>query len=129
MAKKKVVGKTAKKISLKKSNVKNSMPKKVNPLSRRRRMNLYSNLSSKHKAKKDEKSRRRAEYLATLDFIQNVYLNGGFLGVAKKLFLKFSLLLHLLLLSLLAVFSFITKKILMALDLMKLIFPTPLIHI
>ncbi|MDO5480205.1 MAG: transglycosylase domain-containing protein [Candidatus Saccharibacteria bacterium] len=59
MAKKKVVGKTAKKTQ-------KSMPKKVNPLSRRRRMNLYSNLSSKHKAKKDEKSKRRAEYLATL---------------------------------------------------------------
>lgn len=66
MAKKKVVGKTAKKISLKKPSVKKSMPKKVNPLGRRRRLNLYSNLSAKHKAKKDANSKRRAEELAKL---------------------------------------------------------------
>ena len=73
MAKKKVVGKTAKKIksslkkpSFKKPSVNKTMPKKVKTLSRRRRLNLYSNLSNKHKAKKDERSRRRAEYLATL---------------------------------------------------------------
>ena len=66
MAKKKVVGKTAKKISLNKPKIKKVMPKKANPLKRRRKLNLYTNLSDKRKAKKDEKSRRRAEYLATL---------------------------------------------------------------
>ena len=62
MAKKKVVGKTAKKSD---ETVKN-MPKKVKKLGRRRRMNLYSNLNAKHQAKKDAKSRRRAEELAKL---------------------------------------------------------------
>lgn len=74
MAKKKVVGKTAKKVNLKKiipkknagSSAKKSMPKKVNPLARRRKLNLYSNLSAKRKAKKDANSKRRAEELAKL---------------------------------------------------------------
>lgn len=61
MAKKKVVGKTAKKTSSKKE-----MPKKVKTVGRRRGLNLYSNLTTKHKAKKDASQRRRAEYLATL---------------------------------------------------------------
>ena len=61
MAKKKVVGKTAKKTSSKKD-----MPKKVKTIGRRRKLNLYSNLTTKHKAKKDANQRRRAEYLATL---------------------------------------------------------------
>ena len=42
----------------KKSDVKKSV--------RRRKIKLYSNLSTKHKAKKDAAERRRAEYLATL---------------------------------------------------------------
>ena len=61
MAKKKVVGKTAKKTSSKKE-----MPKKVKTVGRRRKLNLYSNLSTKHKAKKDANQRRRAEELAKL---------------------------------------------------------------
>ena len=81
MAKKKVVGKTAKKLSFKESNLKKnapknstgdkttgakSAPKKVKNTHPRRRIKLYSNLSTKHQAKKDAASRRRAEYLATL---------------------------------------------------------------
>ena len=50
MAKKKVVGKTAKTV----------------PSGRRRKMTLYSNLSTKHRAKKDAASRKRAEELAKL---------------------------------------------------------------
>ena len=70
MAKKKVVGKTAKKASFNKDFEENKsvkeMPKKVKKVGRRRKLKLYSNLSAKHQAKKDAKSRRRAEELAKL---------------------------------------------------------------
>ena len=59
MAKKKVVGKTAK------AEIK-EVPKQVKKSGRRRKMNLYSNLSTKHRAKKDAASRKRAEELAQL---------------------------------------------------------------
>lgn len=60
MAKKKVVGKTAK------AEIK-EVPKQVKKSgNHRRKMTLYSNLSTKHRAKKDAESRRRAEELAQL---------------------------------------------------------------
>lgn len=46
------------------SRVEKSIPTKKK--SSRKKIKLYSNLSNKHKAKKDAASRRRAEYLATL---------------------------------------------------------------
>ena len=57
MAKKKVVGKTAKKTNT---------PTKVKKTNSRRRLKLYSNLSTRHQSKKDAAARRRAEDLATL---------------------------------------------------------------
>ena len=48
------------------SKVEKTIPKKVKKTAHRKKMRLYSNLSAKHQAKKDEKSKRRAEYLATL---------------------------------------------------------------
>ena len=59
MAKKKVVGKTA-------NNSSKEAPKQVKKTRSRRKMKLYSNLTTKHRAKKDEAARRKAEYLATL---------------------------------------------------------------
>lgn len=50
----------------KSAKVDKSIPKKSKNLKRRKKMRLYTNLSSKHQAKKDEKSKKRAEYLATL---------------------------------------------------------------
>ncbi|MBQ3292737.1 transglycosylase domain-containing protein [Candidatus Saccharibacteria bacterium] len=57
MAKKKVVGKTAKKTD---------MPKQVKKTRSRRKLKLYSNLSTRHQSKKDAAARKRAEDLATL---------------------------------------------------------------
>ena len=57
MAKKKVVGKTAKK---------QNAPTKVKKTNSRRRLKLYSNLSTRHQSKKDAAARKRAEDLATL---------------------------------------------------------------
>ncbi|MBR3324113.1 penicillin-binding protein [Candidatus Saccharibacteria bacterium] len=59
MAKKKVVGKTAK-------NSDKAAPKQVKKTRSRRKMKLYSNLSTKRQARKDAAARRRAEDLATL---------------------------------------------------------------
>ena len=63
MAKKKVVGKTAK---VKDTKTAKSAPKQVKKIGRRRKLKLYSNLSAKHQAKKDANQRRRAEELAKL---------------------------------------------------------------
>lgn len=46
--------------------VEKSIPTKVKRTGHRKKIKLYSNLSTKHKAKKDAAARRRAEYLATL---------------------------------------------------------------
>ena len=59
MAKKKVVGKTAK-------DSEKEAPKQVKKTHSRRKMKLYSNLSTKRQAKKDAAARRKAEDLATL---------------------------------------------------------------
>ena len=57
MAKKKVVGKTTQKTD---------KPKQVKKTRSRRKLKLYSNLSTKHQSRKDAAARRRAEDLATL---------------------------------------------------------------
>ena len=67
MAKKKVVGKTAKTASSKKDSKEvKSAPRQVKKIGRKRKMKLYSNLSTKHQAKKDAAAKRRAEELAKL---------------------------------------------------------------
>lgn len=60
----KSVGKAKKADSSKKLD--KSIPKKVQKTVRKKKIKLYSNLSTRHKAKKDAASKRRAEYLATL---------------------------------------------------------------
>ncbi|MBR0424129.1 penicillin-binding protein [Candidatus Saccharibacteria bacterium] len=54
------------KAKAKNSKADQSIPKPVKKSGRRKKLKLYSNLSTKHRAKKDAASRRRAEYLATL---------------------------------------------------------------
>ena len=59
-------------------------------------MSVYTNMSYKRKAKKEERARRRAEDLATLPkepvkrFFARLHpkrvFNGGFLGAVKRLF-------------------------------------------
>lgn len=63
-SKAKSVGKAKKANDSKKSE--KPMPRQVKKPVRRKRIKLYSNLSTKHQAKKDAAARRRAEYLATL---------------------------------------------------------------
>ena len=59
----KSVGKAKK---AKNSKSEQSVPKQIKKSGHRKKLKLYSNLSTKHKAKKDAANRRRAEYLATL---------------------------------------------------------------